>query len=215
MPKKTKLIKLIIADDHPVIIDGLRTMLEGQKEITFVAEAHNGEELLDLLSKKKADVVLMDVNMPIMNGIDATRLVKKQFSDIRVLAFSQYDEKRFIKQILKSGADGYLLKNSPASEIVKAIKSVHQGKVFLSEDLPNILMGDSKKKRSNYFFPDLSKRELEVLKQICEEKSSLEIAKCLSISANTIETHRSNILLKVGVKNTAGLVKWAIENEIV
>lgn len=209
------MIRLIIADDHPVIIDGLRTMLEEQKEITLVAEAHNGEELLNLLSKQQADVVLMDVNMPVMNGIDATRLVKKKFTSTRVLAFSQYDEKRFVKQILKSGADGYLLKNSPASEIVRAIKAVHKGNVFLSEELPNIFTGNSKQKRSNYFFPDLSKRELEVLKQICEGKSSLEIAKYLNISANTVETHRSNILLKVGVKNTAGLVKWAIENEIV
>lgn len=209
------MIRLIIADDHPVIIDGLRTMLEEQKEITLVAEAHNGEELLNLLSKQQADVVLMDVNMPVLNGIDATRLVKKKFTSTRVLAFSQYDEKRFVKQILKSGADGYLLKNSPASEIVRAIKAVHKGNVFLSEELPNIFTGNSKQKRSNYFFPDLSKRELEVLKQICEGKSSLEIAKYLNISANTVETHRSNILLKVGVKNTAGLVKWAIENEIV
>lgn len=209
------MIKLIIADDHPVIIDGLRTMLEGQKEIALVAEAHNGKELLELLSEQPADVILMDVNMPIMNGIDATRQVKKKYSTIKVLAFSQYDEKRFVKQILKSGADGYLLKNSPVPEIVRAIKAVNMGNVFLSEDLPNIFTDDSKKKRSNYFFPDLSKRELDVLRQICNEKSSLEIAEFLSISANTVETHRSNILLKVGVKNTAGLVKWAIENEIV
>jgi DNA-binding NarL/FixJ family response regulator len=209
------LIRLIIADDHPVIINGLKTILENEETITLIAEVHNGIELLKLLKKQKADVILMDVNMPEMNGIEATKEVKKKFPEIKILAFSQYDEKRFVKQMLKTGANGYLLKNSAASEITNAIQIVHEGGMFLSAELPNIFSEPDKKKRSNYFFPDLSKREMDVLKQIYLEKSSQEIADSLAISRNTVECHRSNILLKVGVKNTAGLIKWAIQNEIV
>lgn len=215
MPKKTKLIRLIIADDHPMIIGGLKTILEKDKEISLIAEANNGVELLDILKLKEADVVLMDVNMPVMNGIDATKKVKKQYPKTKVLAFSQYDEKRFVKQMLKTGADGYLLKNSAASEITDAIKMVHDGGLFLSEELPNIFESSKTTKRSNYFFPDLSNRELDVVKQIYLERSSTEIAKHLGIGKSTVESHRANIFLKVGVKNTAGLVKWAIENDIV
>ncbi|RLD38503.1 MAG: DNA-binding response regulator [Bacteroidetes bacterium] len=215
MPKKTKLIRLIIADDHPMIIGGLKTILEKDKEISLIAEANNGVELLDILKLKEADVVLMDVNMPVMNGIDATKKVKKQYPETKVLAFSQYDEKRFVKQMLKTGADGYLLKNSAASEITDAIKMVHDGGLFLSEELPNIFESSKTTKRSNYFFPDLSNRELDVVKQIYLERSSTEIAKHLGIGKSTVESHRANIFLKVGVKNTAGLVKWAIENDIV
>lgn len=209
------MIRLIIADDHPVIINGLKTILENEETITLIAEVHNGIELLKLLKKQKADVILMDVNMPEMNGIEATKEVKKKFPEIKILAFSQYDEKRFVKQMLKTGANGYLLKNSAASEITNAIQIVHEGGMFLSAELPNIFSEPDKKKRSNYFFPDLSKREMDVLKQIYLEKSSQEIADSLAISRNTVECHRSNILLKVGVKNTAGLIKWAIQNEIV
>jgi len=215
LPKKTKLIRLIIADDHPMIIGGLKTILEKDKEISLIAEANNGVELLDILKLKEADVVLMDVNMPVMNGIDATKKVKKQYPETKVLAFSQYDEKRFVKQMLKTGADGYLLKNSAASEITDAIKMVHDGGLFLSEELPNIFESSKTTKRSNYFFPDLSNRELDVVKQIYLERSSTEIAKHLGIGKSTVESHRANIFLKVGVKNTAGLVKWAIENDIV
>jgi len=198
-----------------MIIGGLKTILEKDKEISLIAEANNGVELLDILKLKEADVVLMDVNMPVMNGIDATKKVKKQYPETKVLAFSQYDEKRFVKQMLKTGADGYLLKNSAASEITDAIKMVHDGGLFLSEELPNIFESSKTTKRSNYFFPDLSNRELDVVKQIYLERSSTEIAKHLGIGKSTVESHRANIFLKVGVKNTAGLVKWAIENDIV
>ena len=198
-----------------MIIGGLKTILEKDKGISLIAEANNGVELLDILKLKEADVVLMDVNMPVMNGIDATKKVKKQFPNTKVLAFSQYDEKRFVKKMLKIGADGYLLKNSAASEIINAIRMVHEGGLFLSSELPNIFDDSKIKKRSNYFFPELSKRELDVVKQIYLEKNSVEIAEHLGIGKSTVESHRANILLKLGVKNTAGLVKWAIENDIV
>jgi len=208
------MIRLIITDDHPVIRDGIKTVLANNKEIVLAGCAADGAELLELLETKKADVILMDINMPGINGIEATKLVKKKYPDIKVISFSQYDEKRFIKQMLKNGANGYLLKNSSASEMVNAIKITHSGGMYLSEDLPNVF-GEKPKRRSNYLFPNLTGREIDVLKEICREKNTTEIADTLFLSPNTIETHRANLLLKVGVKNTAGLVKWAIENEIV
>ena len=208
------MIRLVIADDHPVIIDGIKTILEKEKDIRLVAEVNDGKALLDILETEEVDVVLTDINMPGTNGIDATRMIREKYPDIKVLAFSQYDEKRFIKQVLKRGASGYMLKSTPAKEIVRAIKMVHEGGMYLSPGLPNVF-GEQPKKRSNYLFPELSPRELDVLKLVCQEKNTQEIADALFISYNTVETHRANILLKVGVKNTAGLVKWAVENEMI
>lgn len=208
------MIRLIITDDHPVIRDGIKTILANNKEISLAGCAADGAELMALLETKDADVILMDINMPGMNGIEATKLVKSKHPNIKVLSFSQYDEKRFIKQMMKNGANGYLLKNSSASEMVNAIKMAHNGGIYMSPELPNVF--DVKPKpRSNYLFPDLTPREIDVLNEICQEKNTSEIAESLFLSPNTVETHRANLLLKVGVKNTAGLVKWAIENEIV
>ncbi len=208
------MIKLIIADDHPMIVNGIKTMLDQEKDINLVYEAHNGVEVLDYLKENDADVVLMDINMPEVNGIDACKIIKEKYSSVNVLIFSQYDEKRFVKRVLKAGANGYLLKNSASTEIISAIKMIHKGGLFLSKDLPNIFE-EGKSSRTDSLFPDLSSREIDVLKLICDEMVTQEIADKLFISKHTVETHRANLLLKVGVKNTAGLVKWAIENEIV
>jgi len=208
------MIRLIIADDHPLMRDGIKTILAGDQEIEVVGCAGDGSELLEMLDTTDADVILMDINMPGMNGIDATQQVRKKYPDLKVLVFSQYDEKRFVKQLMKNGANGYLLKNSAAQELVNAIKIVHNGGLYLSKELPNIFV-EKPKIRSNQLFPKLTKREMEVLKQICMEKSTAEIAEMLFLSPNTVETHRANLLLKIGAKNTAGLVKWAIENEII
>jgi DNA-binding NarL/FixJ family response regulator len=208
------MIGLIITDDHPVIRDGIKTILANEQDIELINCANSGDELLELLKTTTPDVILMDINMPGLSGIEATKLVKKSYPDVKVIIFSQYDEKRFVKQSLKSGANGYLLKNAASREMVDAIRMVHSGGMYLSEDLPNVF-GEKPKQRSNYLFPELTKREIDVLKEICKEKNTSEIAETLFLSPNTIETHRANMLLKVGVKNTAGLVKWAVENEIV
>jgi DNA-binding NarL/FixJ family response regulator len=208
------MIRLIIADDHPVIIDGIKLILEEEKGIQVIATAINGIELMKILDTMETDVILMDVNMPEMSGIEATQQIKNKHPEVKVLSFSQYAEKRFVKQMLKNGADGYLLKNAMVSEIVKAINIVYAGGIYLSEELPNFF-ADKPKRRSSDLFPELSKRELDVLKLICDEKSTNEIAELLFISSSTVETHRANLLLKVGAKNTAGLVKWAVENEVV
>ncbi|MEJ2593664.1 MAG: response regulator transcription factor [bacterium] len=207
------MIRLIVTDDHPVIRNGIKAILESVNDIQIVAEVSDGEELMQLLESTEADIILMDINMPNMNGIEATKIVNEKYPHIKVITFSQYDEKRFVKQAVKSGASGYMLKNTPADEFTAAIRMVHQGGMYFSPALPNVF-GEKPKPRSNYLFPDLTAREKEVLALICREKNTQEIADELFISYNTVESHRANLLLKVGVKNTAGLVKWAIENEI-
>lgn len=208
------MIRLIIADDHPVIIDGIKTILEKEKDIQLVAQVNDGNQILEALEQQQADIVLTDINMPGLNGIDATKIIREKYPDVKVIVYSQYDEKRFVKQVLKKGASGYMLKSTSAKDFVHAIHMVHEGGMYLSPGLPNVF-GEQPKRRSNYLFTELSPRELEVLKLICEEKNTQEIADALFISYNTVETHRANLLLKVGVKNTAGLVKWAVENDMI
>lgn len=208
------MIKIIITDDHPALIEGTCNVLFQEKDFKVIGTAGNGAELIQLLAEKKPDLIMIDINMPVMNGIDALSEIKTRYPEIKLIVFSQYDEKRFVKRVLKEGANGYLLKNAKASEIIKAIKMVMNGGTYLSEELPNIF-NEKPKRKSCYLFAELTSRELEILSLICAEKTSHEIAEALFISFNTVESHRSNILLKVGVKNTAGLVKWALENEII
>jgi len=209
---KYSMLRLIIADDHPIIVGGLKLVLENDSRIGSVNEVSNGEELIEWLTKNEADLVLLDINMPKMNGIDACGIIKKNWPQIKVIAYSQYDEPRFVKRLIKCGVDGYLLKNTPANELFTAIDTVSNGGLYLSEDLPASLLLGKNRKKSDSLFPDLSNREKEVLKLICAEFNTQEIADKLYISTHTVETHRANLLLKVGVKNTAGLVKWAVEN---
>lgn len=208
------MIRLLIADDHPLIRNGIKLVIEQSDDIQLLVEATNGKELLDLLSEFTADVVLLDINMPTLNGIDTCFKARKEFKDLKILVFSQYDEKRFVKRVMKCGASGYLLKNAALEEVLTAIRMVYNGAIYLSEGLPNIFDTQQKPKENDRLFPDISKREMDVLRLICDESNTQEIADELFISPHTVETHRANLLLKVGAKNTAGLVKWAIENEV-
>ena len=208
------MVRLIITDDHPIVKDGLQTILAKEKDIEIVAYVSNGIDLLEMLGHITADVILMDVNMPGMNGIEATQYVKARYPNMKILCFSQYDDKRFVRQVLKRGANGYLLKNSHPDEMIRAIKTVAGGDMYLSDELPGIFEIKSKRK-SKYFNSNLTARERDILNEICNEKNNHEIAETLNISHNTVESHRANILLKTGVKNVAGLVKWALMNQIV
>ncbi|NOX85775.1 MAG: response regulator transcription factor [Chlorobi bacterium] len=208
------MIRLIITDDHPIVRDGIELILSSEKNIQIAGYVREGAELLRMLEGTKADVILMDLNMPGMNGIEATQRVKEKYPNIKILCFSQYDEKRFVRQVFKRGANGYLLKNAAAAELILAIKAVVKGDIYISEDLSDIFEKKPKRK-SKYSTPKLTSRELDVLNEICAEKNNREIARSLLISHNTVETHRANLLLKVGAKNTAGLVKWALQNQIV
>lgn len=207
------MIRLIIADDHPLIIEGMRAALQKDEEILLMDEVHNGVALLQKMKEELPDVVIMDINMPDMDGIEATQHLRKQFPEVKVIAFSQYDDKHFIKRMLKAGAKGYLLKSTPVRELIKAVKLVNEGSVYLGKGLPDFYTTSTSKPKSS-FEPLLTQREKEILKLICQEKNSREIADHLYISLHTVETHRANLLQKTGARNIAGLVKWALENGI-
>ncbi|MFO7613729.1 MAG: response regulator transcription factor [Bacteroidales bacterium] len=210
------MINVLIADDHQLLIDGIKTALEGVEDITVVAEANNGYKVLETLeSGIPVDVILMDINMPLLDGLNCTKMVAKKFPDVKVIALSQYDEKRFVKQMVKNGASGYLLKDTGKDILVKAIQTVHRGETYYCERLSMRLINQELKMQdTKALFPKLSKREVEILQLIGKEYSSQQIADKLFISFHTVESHRANLMFKAGVKNTAGLIRWAVENDL-
>ncbi|WP_300600899.1 response regulator transcription factor [Niabella sp.] len=205
-------ISVAIIDDHEVVINGLRTMLAGCPNLQIDGTAQNGNELMDLLQGTIPDVLLMDIQMPGINGIDLCKQVLRLHARIKIIAFSSFDDSNYVKQIFRSGAKGYLLKNADRQTIEKAIEAVMNDEEFMDETIKKILLQESitGQRRSIYEIP-LTKREKEVLKRIAEGLSNQEIADTLFISLRTVETHRLNINQKLGVKNTAGLVKEAIK----
>lgn len=209
------MINVLIADDHQIIIDGLKTIMEDADDIKIVAEAKDGYQVLKVLEETPdIHVILMDINMPKLDGLDCTRQVHKRFPNVRVIALTQYSEKRFVKRMIKNGASGYILKDSDHDTLVKAIRKVNDGEKYFCDRLSfQLASQELKMQDTKSLFPKLSERELEILKLICAEYSSQEIADQLFISFHTVESHRANLMLKAGAKNTAGLVKWAVEND--
>ena len=209
------MINVLIADDHQIIIDGLKTILEDADDLHIVAEAKDGYQVLKILEEKpEVHVILMDINMPKLDGLDCTRQVHKRFPDVRVIALTQYSEKRFVKRMIKNGAVGYILKDSDHDTLVNAIRQVHAGEKYFCDRLSfQLASQELKMQDTKSLFPKLSERELEILRLICDEHSSQEIADKLFISFHTVESHRANLMLKAGARNTAGLVKWAVEND--
>jgi DNA-binding NarL/FixJ family response regulator len=209
-------IKLLLADDHLIIRDGIKLMLKKNSEFEIVAEASNGGEVIAYLTENPntIDVVLMDINMPVMTGIEATQIITDRFSNIKVLALTMHAEETYITNMLKAGALGYILKESGTSELVSAIKSVASGQKYYSNEVSvtmiNSLMSNDKKISS-----DLSDREIEVLGHIASGSTNKEVGEILCISGRTVETHRRNILSKLDARNTAEMIRYAIENNLV
>ena len=210
------MIDILIADDHKLLIDGIRTALQDIADFNVAAEAGNGYKVIEQLdSGVMVDVILMDINMPMLDGLECTRIVHKKYPEIKIIALSQYDEKRFVKRMVKNGASGYLLKDSGKDTLEKAIRAVHAGGTYFSDKLSmSIVRQELKMEDTKSLFPKLTERELEILNLIGKELSSQEIAEKLFISFHTVETHRANLMNKAGVKNTAGLVRWAVENDL-
>lgn len=208
-------IKIIVADDHQMFIDGIKSLLAGYEEIKIVAEANTGIEVLDALLKYETDVVLLDINMPKMNGLETMRRIRKDFPDVQVIMLTMYNTQEHIAQVIAAGAKGYILKNTGKEELINSINTVFKGETFFSKDVTDKVM-ESIRNHGN--IPEgeirLSKREIEILKLVAQENTTKEIAKKLFISENTVETHRKNILSKTNVRNTAGLIKYALQNGI-
>lgn len=211
------MINILIADDHHLLIDGLKATLRDIEDFKIIDEAYNGFQVLEKLDAGlEVNVILMDINMPKLDGLECTRQVAKKYPGIKIIALSQYDEKRFVKRMVKNGASGYLLKDAGKDQLEKAIREVWSGNKYYCERLSIRLVEQELKDENNSsLFPKLSKRELEVLNLICKEFSSQEISEKLFISFHTVESHRANLMYKAGVKNTAGLVRWAVENDFI
>ncbi|MDD3459225.1 MAG: response regulator transcription factor [Weeksellaceae bacterium] len=207
-------IKVFIVDDHKMVIEGLQMLLQKQEGIAIVGYALSGEEALKNIPDLNPDVVLMDVNMPDMNGFEACKNIIEICPDIKVIAISMHKELSLIKLMLGNGAKGYVLKNAGQDEVLDAIKTVYSGKTYLDDEVNEIIinsMTKHSKQKTTSPFPKLSRREKDVLKLIINEYTTQEIADKLFISFGTVETHRRNMLIKTGARNTVGLVKFALE----
>ena len=207
------MIKVLVVDDHRIVIDGLKLLLDSILGIEVLGSASNGREALQFLEVNQVDVVLMDIHMPVMNGLEACKEIKQRFSSTSIIALTMAQEASLIKAMFKAGASGYLMKNTDKDEIEQAIKTVVSGTSYYGKEVSGSLLSELKgEQRPNQAgFPKLSKREKQILQMIVDEMTTGEIAKELFISFGTVETHRRNIINKLGVRNTAGIVRTALE----
>ena len=207
------IIRILIADDHKIVRDGLRSLLDKHSGIEVVGEAETGRMAVKLASKLLPDVVVMDIGMPDLNGIEATRQIITDRPGVKVIALSMHSDKRFVRGILKAGASGYLLKDCAFEELARAIQTVLSGRVYLSPQITDVVVDDYKKvtsERDVSALSSLSPREREVLQLLAEGKNTKEIAFDLSLSVKTIETHRQRITEKLDIHTVAELTKFAI-----
>jgi DNA-binding NarL/FixJ family response regulator len=208
-------IRIIITDDHLLFRNGLKILINSFPELEVVAEASNGNEFLNVLKNTKADVVLMDINMPEMDGIEATRKGLKLCPDMDIIALSMYGEEEYYNKMMEAGAKGFLLKNSDISEVKEAILTVRKGGSYFSQELLYHVIQKIKHRELESKSSNLSKREKEILFKICEGLSNQEIADTLFISKRTVDKHRANLLGKTNSKNTASLIFYAIRNKLI
>lgn len=203
------MIRIAILDDHLMVLKGIETMLSAHESIQVVSTFSRGAKLLEALKREQFDVLLLDINLPDSNGIDLCKSISRKYPEIKIIGLSNYSETGFIKNMMRNGARGYLLKNTDKEELVKAIEAVHSGDTFIPQELNEKILSESFGHQSDSFIPRLTRREKEILKCISQEMTNQEMADSLFISIKTVESHRNNLLQKFGVRNTAGLVKEA------
>ena len=211
-------LKIYLVDDHKLFREGLKLLLSAQKFVHHIYEASNGKEFVENLSFVDCDVVLMDIDMPEMDGVEATKEALRIRPSLKIIVLSMYGDEQYYYKMMDGGAKGFLLKNSGIDKVVAAIQKVAAGESFFSEELlVNILnnMRDNKADTAGAADNDISDRELEILYQVCLGLSNQEIADKLFISKRTVDKHRANLLSKTGCKNTAALVMYAIKNKII
>lgn len=207
--------KVIIVEDHQMFMDGLKTLLSKNEDIEIVGEALNGCEALEIIRNQQVDLVLSDINMPEMSGTELTKIIKKEYPEIKVLILSMYNNPEIIHEIVMTEAEGYILKNSNKQELLNAVNRIVSGGTYYCNEVMQIITNSYvAKQKSQDKIKDITKRETEIIKLICQEYSTPEIAEALFISPLTVETHRKNILKKTKVRTIVGLIKFAIENQL-
>jgi two-component system, NarL family, response regulator NreC len=212
-------LRILLADDHTLVRQGLSKILEEQPDWTVVAQASDGREAVKQTLQLKPDVAIFDIGMPLLNGIEATRQVTRRLGDLHVLILSMHAEEAYITQALQAGAQGYLLKDSADTELIKAVTAVSAGKSFFSPAVARVMLDDYVRHLAGKGIVDryeaLSEREREIFQLIAEGHSNKEIAELLSVSPATVETHRAHILQKLDVHNTAELVLYAVRRGVI
>jgi DNA-binding NarL/FixJ family response regulator len=211
-------IRILLADDHKIVRMGLRTLLANQVEMEVIAEAQDGRATLQMVRELQPDIVVMDIGMPELNGIEATRLITTEFPSVKVVALSMHSDRRFVARMLEAGASGYLLKDCAFEELAHAIRSICADQTYLSPEITGVVIGDYLRQLSSRTQPSLysvlTPREREVLQPLTEGKTTKQIAALLHVSAKTIETHRSQIMEKLDIHSVAELTKYAIREGI-
>ncbi len=214
--------KILVVDDHQLVLDGLSSIIGELEDFEILASAHNGKEALDIASNLNPDIILMDIDMPIMNGLEAMRRIKEEDSSQKVIMLTMHNEASLIKKVMEIGADGYVLKNADRSEFYNALCAVAKGKSYFSSEVTQSLLNPEQKKSTAFNvstdtvqLSKLTEREVDVLKLIAEGLSNKEIGEQLFISHRTVDTHRTNLMKKLDTHNIAGLIKFAIKNGMV
>lgn len=211
-------IKIVIADDHEIFREGFKLLLKNQKELELVGEAENGKELLDLAASQSPDVAFVDIKMPIMDGIQACKHIKKRFPDMKVIALSMFNDDNLIVDMLEAGARGYLLKNTNKNELLQASIAVHEGNPYYcmatSSKLEKMIADSTFNPYRNQPKTIFTTREIDIIKLICQQKTNKEIGDMLGLSFRTIESHREKLQEKTSSRNSIGVVIYAIKHDI-
>jgi DNA-binding NarL/FixJ family response regulator len=207
-------IRVLLVDDHAILRVGLVSYLRYQEDIQVVGEAENGTQALALVEQLRPDVAVMDIGMPGMNGIQATRMIRERFPETRVLILSQYQDQEYVLPLLQAGASGYILKSAMGPELLTALRAVAKGEIFLCRPVASVLSGSLRQPETIPSANDsaLTPREQQILEQIAQGRTNTQIAAALSLSVNTIVWHRSNLMNKLGVHSVAELVRYAMQH---
>ena len=211
-------IKLMIADDHCLFREGLISLIEDFKDMKVIAEAENGKILIEKIKKEKPDIILMDLNMPIIDGIEASKHIKLTYPEIKIIVLTMHGDEKFLKHVIELGVNGYLLKNTASPEVENTIRKVMEHEYFFNEEISKIIhkgIVNKKAKPRFDYVPDFSTQELKVLKLICEEYTVQEISQKVYLSPRTVEGYRQKLLKKTKSKNTAGMVKFAMRTGLI
>ena len=213
-----KKIKVVVADDHTILRQGIKALLDNQEEIEVVGEAKDGREAIKVIEELSPDVILMDIAMPGLNGLEATRRIKKKFPKTKVVVLTMHTNEEYIFQILNAGADGYLVKETAFQDLISAISSVHRGEAFMSPSISKKVLTEYIQRaqgKEKVGFDTLTTREREILQLVAEGNSNKKIAEALFISPKTVETHRAHIMDKLNIHDRAGLIKYAIRKGMI